>query len=188
MSPGFLRRRAANLLRRLLDIGRFQTAALLALLGAAMLAGAMAFEHWGELAPCALCIDQRKAWGAVILFATLAAWAEGRSRIAIALLFLVLAGAAAFAGAGIAGFHVGVEQKWWQGTAACGGGFAGFGDGGVASIRERLLQRPVVRCDEVAWSMLGISMAGWNGLISLAAGLGAFYVVVRDILRIKAAS
>lgn len=173
-------------MKTLLEIGRFPLAALLALLGALMLAGAMAFEHWGGFAPCALCIDQRKAWGAVILTATLAAWAEGRSRIAVSLLFLGLAGLAALIGAGIAGFHVGVEQKWWEGVAACGAGFSGFSEGGVASIREQLLQRPVVRCDEVAWSMLGVSMAGWNGLISLAAGSGALYVVLRDLVRIRA--
>lgn len=163
------------------NVSRLNATALLAALGCAMLAGALAFQHLGDLPPCALCIDQRKAWGAVIVLAALALWAEGRGRIAVTLLLLGLAGVAAFAGAGVAFFHVGVEEKWWQGTAACGGGFDGFASGSVDEMRERLLARPVIRCDEIAWSFLGVSMAGWNGLVSLAAGIGALYVVWRDV-------
>jgi len=167
-------------------ITRFRAAALLTLLGVGMLAGAMAFQHLGDLAPCALCIEQRKAWGGVVLFATVTAWAVGRSRLGLSLVFLLLAAIAALVGAGIAGFHVGVEYGWWKGTEECGAGFQGFGGGGsAAELREQLLARPTVRCDEVAWSMLGISMTGWNGLISLAAAAGAAAVAVRDILRIK---
>lgn len=169
------------------NISRFNAAGLLSLVGCAMLGAALAFQHLGGLEPCALCIDQRKAWGAAVLLATLSVWAEGKSRIAVALLLLGLAGLAALAGAGIAGYHVGVEQKWWQGTAACGTGFAGFGSGDAANLREQLLARPVVRCDEVAWSLLGISMAGWNGLVACAAGAMALSVTVRDVRRIRAA-
>ena len=75
------------------------------------------------------------------------------------------------AGAGLAGFHVGVEQHWWAGLAACEGGPAGET---VAELRERLLNAPPARCDEVAWPLLGLSMAAWNGLLSLGlAGLAA---------------
>lgn len=172
-------------MRPFADITRLHAALGLAALGCAMLAGALAFQHIGDLAPCALCIDQRKAWGAVILLAALALWPERKRRIAVALALLGLAGAAAFVGAGVAVFHVGVEQQWWAGTAECGAGFEGFGAGGVAELREQLLARPVVRCDEIAWSLGGISMAGWNGLISLAAGLGALWIVLRDVKRIR---
>lgn len=164
---------------------RFNAASAVAGIGLASLAAALAFQYWGDLAPCPLCIDQRKAWAAAVLLATLALWAEGRSRIAVALALLMLAGMAALIGAGVAGYHVGVEQKWWAGTAACGAGFSGFGSGDVGSLRDQLLNRPVVRCDEIAWSMLGISMAGWNGLIALATGAGALYIVIRDTMRIK---
>lgn len=170
---------------KLLNISRFNAAGLLAAIGLAMLGGALAFQYWADLAPCPLCIEQRKAWGAAIVLATLALFAEGKSRIAVALAFLALAGVAAFVGAGVAGYHVGVEQHWWAGTAQCGAGFTGFGSGELSSLADQLLNRPVVRCDEVAWSMLGISMAGWNGLIALATGLGALYVVIRDVGRIR---
>jgi disulfide bond formation protein DsbB len=171
-------------MRSLLSINRLNAAALLAGIGLLMLAGALAFQHFGNLAPCALCIDQRKAWGIAIVFAFLSLLTEGKGRIAVSLLMLAIAGTAALVGAGIAAYHVGVEQQWWSGTAECGAGFKGFGAGNIAAIREQLLSRPVVRCDEIAWSLLGISMAGWNGLIALATGTGALYVVVRDVLRI----
>jgi disulfide bond formation protein DsbB len=107
-----------------------------------------------------------------------------QSRIAISLLLLAIAATAALTGAGFAAFHVGVEQHWWAGTAECGSGFQGFGTGNIEDIRKQLLTRPVVRCDEIAWSFLGFSMAGWNGLIALVTGTSALYVVIRDVKRI----
>ena len=172
-------------MQKLLNISRFNAAGLVAAIGLAMLGAAMAFQHWGGLAPCNLCIEQRKAWAAAVVLATFAIVADGKSRIAVALALLALAGIAALVGAGVAAFHVGVEQQWWAGTQACGAGFSGFGEGGIADLREQLLNRPMVRCDQVAWSMLGISMAGWNGLVALATGLGALYIAVRDTRRIR---
>ena len=82
-----------------------------------------------------------------------------------------LAGLAALAGAGLAGFHVGVEQQWWAGLAACGGGAPAET---AAELRERLLNTLPARCDEAAWTFFGLSMAAWNGLLSLGlAGLAA---------------
>lgn len=138
---------------------------LLAAIAAAMLAGAFAFEHLGGLRPCVLCWWQRYAWMAALVLG-LAAHPAGRGGLGAVL--LALGGAAALAGAGIAFFHVGVEQQWWQGTAECGSAL-----GGETTAEERLkrlLETPVVRCDEIAWSMLGLSMAAWNGLVGLAAG------------------
>lgn len=172
-------------MNRLLNISRFNAAGLIAAIGLVMLGAALAFQHWGGLEPCNLCIEQRKAWAAAVLLATLAMVAEGKRRIAVALAIIALAGVAALVGAGFAAFHVGVEQQWWAGTQACGAGFSGFGQGGIADLREQLLNRPMVRCDQVAWSMLGISMAGWNGLVALATGLAALYIAARDTRRIR---
>ncbi|MFZ8951364.1 MAG: disulfide bond formation protein B [Alphaproteobacteria bacterium] len=171
-------------MKSFVPINRLNAAALLAGIGLTALAAALAFQHLGNLAPCALCIDQRKAWGIAILFSFLSLLAEGKGRIAISILLLVIAAIAALTGAGFAAFHVGVEQHWWAGTAECGSGFQGFGTGNIEDIRKQLLSRPVVRCDEIAWSFLGISMAGWNGLIALATGTSALYVVIRDVKRI----
>lgn len=142
-------------------------AALILLASAATVGGAFAFQYLGGLAPCILCWWQRYAHFAVIGFALLALPPIGAT--ARSLLLLGVA-AAALTGTGIAVFHVGVEQHWWQGTAECGSTI-----GGAASLdemRKMLLAQPVVRCDEVAWSLFGISMAGYNALISL--GLAVF--------------
>ena len=144
-------------------------AILTALLGAAMLATAFAFQHMGGLDPCVLCIYQRWPWVAVIAAGLLALATTKAGPAGIARLLLGLAAIAMLTGAGIAGFHVGVEQHWWAGTSECGGvtGQAKT----VEELKAQLMATPVTRCDEVAWSLLGISMAGWNLIVSAAGGV-----------------
>jgi disulfide bond formation protein DsbB len=137
-----------------------RTLILLAAGGSAgLLLAALAFEHLGGMAPCALCIWQR--------WPHLAAVAIGGAALAIPLAALPLLGAAAaLASAGIGAYHTGVERQWWQGPQACAAG----GDIGALSPEElmaRIMAAPVVRCDEVPWEMLGLSMASWNALASL---------------------
>ncbi|MGE3905223.1 MAG: disulfide bond formation protein B, partial [Reyranellaceae bacterium] len=82
---------------------------------------------------------------------------------------IALAGLAMIVSAGIGAFHVGVEQKWWAGPTGCSGGsLAGLDP---AEAMKRLMETPVVRCDEVPWSLFGISMAGWNMIVSGVAGI-----------------
>ena len=71
------------------------------------------------------------------------------------------------AGAGIAVFHVGVEQHWWQGITECS---APMVSGTSAEIMGQIMAQPLVRCDAIAWSLFGISMAGWNALVSTLIG------------------
>ena len=133
----------------------------------AALAAAFAFQHIGGLDPCPLCIWQRWPHVAIVLLAALSLAFRGSAATSL----LGLTGLAALTGAGLAGYHVGVEQLWWQGLAACSGGAPAET---VAELRERLLNAAPARCDEVAWSFLGLSMAAWNGLLSLGlAGLSA---------------
>jgi disulfide bond formation protein DsbB len=149
-----------------------RTAAAIALVAAAMLTAAFAFEAFAGLRPCELCWWQRWAWLAALPPAIAAAIAPPR----LAAPLLLVAALAVLAGAGSALFHVGVEQHWWRGTAACGS------DGPATTPEEllrRLLGQPVARCDEVVWSLAGISMAGWNLAISLVAGLAAAAVALR---------
>jgi disulfide bond formation protein DsbB len=79
---------------------------------------------------------------------------------------VALAGLVFVVGAGIAFFHVGVEHHWWQGTDSCGA--FGAPATSLEDLRRQLEGQPIVRCDEPAWTMLGISMAGYNMLVSLA--------------------
>ncbi|MBM3522277.1 MAG: disulfide bond formation protein B [Alphaproteobacteria bacterium] len=139
-----------------------------------MLAGAFAFEHIGRMPPCVLCWWQRYAWFAAL---GLAGMAAASPTDALRTGMLVLAAVATLAGAGIAGFHVGVEQGWWQGTAECGGLPAGM----TAEQRlKAILNAPLVRCTDIPWSMLGLSMAGWNGLIAAATGGATVLVILRS--------
>ncbi len=140
-------------------------ALLTAVLAAAVLATAFGFQHLGGLDPCVLCVYQRWPWVAVIVLGVLASLAGGLICRGLVLLMVL----ALLAGAGIAGFHVGVEHHWWAGTAECGGQSAA--EQSVEALKALLLATPVTRCDEVAWSLGGISMAGWNGIVSLGASL-----------------
>ncbi|MCF6292929.1 MAG: disulfide bond formation protein B [Robiginitomaculum sp.] len=150
------------------------------LFSAAMLAGAHGFEHIGGMDPCQLCLRQREIYWLVILLAGLlmALQYTGKARkflrIGIAIIGLVF-----LAGAMIAGFHVGVELKFWEGPASCSGTMADLS--GLGSNLLESLSEPAKApgCGEVPWSMLGISMAGWNGLISLALAIMSFIVFLR---------
>jgi disulfide bond formation protein DsbB len=124
----------------------------------ALLAGALAFQYIGGLAPCPLCIDQRWPHAIAIgLGLLLLAWPKRG--------LAALAGLVVLVGAGIAGYHVGIEQGWWPGPTTCTAPEPGAMAPG--ELLEQILATPVVLCDEVAWSLWGISMAGWNGILSL---------------------
>ncbi len=153
------------------------TAGVVALVAAAMLASAFAFEHLGGLHPCVLCWWQRYAWMAACVLAAIA-WLGGATRMGA--FMTALAALATLTGAAIALYHVGVEQAWWEGTAECGTPF----DGEMTTEErlKRLLGQPVIRCDQIAWSMLGISMAGWNGLIALVTGGLALTTALRQMV------
>lgn len=134
--------------------------ALAPLLGSvALLLGALAFQYIGGIAPCPLCIDQRWAHGIAIALGLLVLVWPRRG-------LAVLAGFAVLVGAGIALYHTGVEQAWWAGPTTCTAPDPGAVPAG--ELLDRILDTPVVLCDQVAWSWLGVSMAGWNAILSLA--------------------
>lgn len=136
---------------------------LLATLGSILLlAGAFAFQHLGDMAPCKLCLWQRWPHAAAAVIGVLAL-VISRPLQARALAWLGML--AAFSSAGIAAYHTGVERGWWEGPASCSGG----GIGGQSGADLLSLDGPlgVVMCDQVAWQMAGLSMASWNMLASL---------------------
>jgi disulfide bond formation protein DsbB len=145
--------------------------ALAALGSAAMLAGAFAFQYIGGLAPCHLCLLQRWPHAAAVVIGLLALALRGPlARL------LPLCGAVAAAVAGGYGvYHTGVERHWWLGPDTCtGGSIAGVS---TDDLLDQILSAPIVRCDEVAWQMLGLSMASWNAVLSF--GLVAIWLMAR---------
>lgn len=154
-----------------------QAAALLALGSAALLGGAFAFEYIGGLAPCVLCWYQRYPHMAAIALGVLAVLVAPQRPLALTLIGLI--GVAMVVDAGIAGFHVGVEHQWWEGTAECGSTLGSSNN--LDELRRKLMGQPIVRCTEVAWEMFGISMAGYNMLACLALAAFAFWTVRRDL-------
>ncbi|MEP4378773.1 MAG: disulfide bond formation protein B [Alphaproteobacteria bacterium] len=133
----------------------------------AMLGGAWAFQIFGGLQPCALCIYQRWPYWIVIGFAGLAVLAGRRLGPGALAVFAAISGLIFLAGAGVAGFHVGVEQHWWEGLSTCGSGGLDDPNMSIAELKAKILATPLVRCDDVAWSLFGISMAGYNLIISV---------------------
>lgn len=159
------------------DLSRLAPAIVLATSSGLML-GALAFQYIGGLFPCPLCILQRYPHVITIVLGGLALGCVFAGLPRAVPWLLGLAGLSLLAGAGIAVFHVGVEQGWWQGLSSCAGPGVG---GSLADTLNQARAGPAARCDEVPWSLLGISMAGYNAAISLAAGLFALWAAGRRL-------
>ena len=158
------------MLNRVVSVIRANPAAAAALVvalgGAATILGALVFQYGFGIVPCPLCLEQRMVYYVAIPLAVVVAIAAlrdaprplvqaGLGLIALAMLF----------GAGLALYHAGVEWKWWPGPQDCSGPLTPLGSRGLL---EQLQTVDIVRCDEAPWRFLGLSLAGWNVLISLA--------------------
>lgn len=142
-------------------------ARLIALIAPALLlGGALLSQYVGGLYPCEMCLWQRWPHLAAILLA-IGALAlrtrRGLSRLLVGLaaLFIALSGA-------IGAFHAGVEYGWWEGITACS---VSAGGGSAQDMLDAIMAAPITRCDVAPWSLLGISLAGYNALLSLGAAV-----------------
>ena len=159
---------------------RWWTAFALAI-SLAMLGAAHAFERFEHLAPCNLCLKQREVyWGAVAIALTATLWhlisrgSRGTPRIAAFLLAVVFT-----TGTITAVFHMGGELKWWDLPATCaGGGSVDLESMAALAMGTGPVQR-VAMCDAVTWRYLGLSMAGWNALISAALAVFSLFAAKR---------
>lgn len=137
-------------------------------LSAAMLAGAHAFEIFGRYLPCPLCLRQREVyWTAIAVaiggLALARFWQADRARITANLMLCLVF----FVGAVVASFHAGVEWNLWPGPADCSNGVGGPLPSSMGEIDfDRKFS--TVSCSDAAWRLFGISMAGYNAVISLA--------------------
>ena len=145
---------------------------------AVMLGTAHAFETFGKLAPCLMCLKQREVYwvtGTVALIAvvlTRTAWAD---RVRKPLILLL--GIGFLYGAGLAAYHAGAEWKWWPGPAACAAGGAASASDLVAMLKGVKIAAP--SCDKAVWIFLGLSMAGWNAVISLGLAVASGFAALR---------
>ena len=149
----------------------------IAAVAAATLAGAWFFQLVLDIRPCPLCLEQRYAYylavplGLVVAFAA----SRGAPRQVVLAGFAVLL-LAALANAWLGGYHAGVEWKFWEGPTDCSGPVVDLGSAGT--LLQRLDTVKVIRCDEVQWRFLGLSLAGYNVLISLAMAVMALWGIV----------
>ena len=151
-----------------------QVALAIALAAAATVGGALVFEHAFGYVPCKLCLIQRQPYYAAIPIGLAAALLPPRwGRLGLWLLALVF-----LVSAGLGGYHAGVEWGFWPGPADCGGG-SGAAAGNVGDFLNQLQSTRVVSCTEAAWRFLGLSLAGWNVLISLVLMDIAFETALR---------
>jgi disulfide bond formation protein DsbB len=155
---------------RLLSFSRTQpvaaSAAAIAVGGILTILGAYYFQYVLGYRPCPLCLEQRIAYYVAIPLAAmiLLGLSVGSSRKVMTLALVAIAAAMAW-NAGLGAYHSGVEWHWWQGPQDCSGAAPDFSSGG--SILEQINRTRVVRCDEAPWRFLGLSLAGYNVLISL---------------------
>lgn len=139
---------------------------------AALLLGALGFQYIGELAPCKLCYWQRYPHAAAAGIGVLALIIPGA-------LLPYLGALAALATAGVGAYHTGVERGWWEGPSTCTSG--PIGRLSPDQLMEQIMAAPLVRCDEVPWEMLSLSMASWNAIASF--GLALLWIAAANHIR-----
>ena len=151
-------------------------------IAAATIAGAWFFQLVLEILPCPMCLEQRYAYYFAIPLAALVALAAAKGAprgvvlAGLAILALVALGNAVFGA-----YHAGVEWGFWQGPTDCTG--SGFDPGKAGSLLDNLDKVKVIRCDEVQFRFLGISLAGYNALISLLMAAIAGWGMARTVTR-----
>jgi len=139
----------------------------------AALAIAFASQYIGGLLPCQLCIWQRWGYAGAIVLAIIALLLPSRMRGYGA----ILASLGLLVTAAIALFHTGVEYHWWQGLPSCTGNLDTSQS--LSALQQQLLNTPVIPCDRPAWTMFGISMAGYDFLYATALGLVCLIAALR---------
>lgn len=150
------------------------TANRLALLAPAVLmAGALGSQYVGGLYPCEMCHWQRWPHYAAIVAALLALPTRGALKqllVVVAALLIATSGA-------IGVFHAGVEYGWWPGITGCTSTVT-LG-GSTSDMLDQIMKAPMIRCDVAQWSLAGISLAGWNAIVSIPSAIAILWLAVR---------
>ena len=135
---------------------------------ALLLAGAYVSQYGFGLFPCEMCWWQRYPHFAAVLLALVSTVAQPKQ------LWIVLAGLAILTAGLIGAFHAGVEYGWWEGLTACTSNVAAGGD-----PLDAIMNAPLIRCDVAPWTLAGISLAGFNAIISTVAAAAILWLVAR---------
>ena len=149
----------------------------IAAVGAATILGAWFFQYGLGLKPCPLCYEQRYPYYFAIPLAALVILGDSvgsKRKVLIGALAMIALGMLWNAGLGV--YHSGVEWKLWAGPRDCSGALEGLGS--ATDLLNQLERVSIVRCDEAAWRFLGISLSGYNALISLTLAVVAAWGVV----------
>ena len=144
--------------------------ALALLVPAAALAVAFGSQYLGGLVPCEMCWWQRYAHIAALALGLLALVAGGRPLVWLAALAIAVSG-------GIGFYHAGVELDYFEGFTQCTSTVAAGGS--TEDFLKAIMNASMVRCDDIQWSFLGISMAGWNAIFSLGSALTILWLSLR---------
>ena len=152
-----------------------QLALSLGIVALALMLGALAFQYLDRLPPCEMCMWQRYPHiaaiflgiGGALLICTGAIDRKAGKALAVLTALLI-------ATSGVLGiYHAGVEWHWWPGPTSCTG--SAFQFQGTLDLTA-----PIVRCDAAAWRLFGLSLAGYNAIISLGVAFGAFVLLARS--------
>ena len=140
----------------------------------AVILGAFAFEYIGGFLPCRLCYWQRYPHFLIILIFPLLYFFKFLSLIFVSMVSMFVSTILAF-------YHVGVEQNYWPGPNSCtNSSIEGLT---TDQLIDQIMSAPLVRCDEVSWELIGISMAGWNVLISFCLFLTWLYCFLKNQIK-----
>jgi len=134
----------------------------------ALMAGALGSQYIGGLAPCEMCMWQRWPHYAAVALAALAFVIPQRALIWLAALAILVTGA-------IGVWHAGVEYHWWEGLTQCS-----QIPGGSGNVIADIMKTPLVRCDQAQWTLAGISLAGYNAVISIGGALLIMWQLTRN--------
>lgn len=151
-----------------LDLSARKAQTLAIAIPAALLGGAYLSQYGFGLYPCEMCWWQRYPHFAALAFGLLSLVIEPRR------LWIALAACAVIVSGLVGGFHAGVEYGWWEGLTQCTSALDTSGD-----PMEAIMNAPMVRCDAAQWDLFGISLAGWNFLISISGGVAVLALLLR---------
>jgi disulfide bond formation protein DsbB len=141
------------------------------LLAAFVLCAVLYFQYGQNLAPCELCLWQRVPWAAIIPLATAGLMMPAirpRSWWGYPMLHSV--------SAMLAVYHSGIERHWWTSGSHC---TSKATPNSLEALREQILTTAPVRCDEIPWDFMGLSMTNLNAMLAATLAIGGFFLVIR---------